>query len=170
MIKRRAFYSFHFAADSWRAATVRNIGLVEGNRPATDNDWEAVARGVEAAISARINQQMNHRSCTPVLVGAHTAGRRWIDYEISRSWTLRKGLAGIRNHGLMDSFGNASPAGGNPFGHFTVPNHHGYSQPLAPVVQCFDPPGNDSVQRYNWIRVNLADIVEAAIWIRSQYP
>lgn len=170
MIKRRVFYSFHYAADSWRAATVRNIGLVEGNRPATDNDWEAVKRGGDAAITAWINQQMNHRSCTLVLVGAHTAGRRWIDYEISRARTLRKGLAGIHIHGLMDNFGNESPPGGNPFGHFTVPTHQGYSQSLASVVQCHHPPGNDSVQRYNWIRVNLADIVEAAIWIRSQYP
>ena len=47
---RRAFYSFHYAPDAWRASTVRNIGAIEGNRPATDNDWEAVKRGGDDAI------------------------------------------------------------------------------------------------------------------------
>ena len=29
---------------------VRNIGTIEGNRPATDNDWETVKNGGDAAI------------------------------------------------------------------------------------------------------------------------
>ena len=33
--KRRVFYSFYYKEDSWRASQVRNIGVVEGNRPAT---------------------------------------------------------------------------------------------------------------------------------------
>ena len=36
---RRVFYSFHYSPDNWRAAMVRNIGSIEGNRPATDNGW-----------------------------------------------------------------------------------------------------------------------------------
>ena len=36
---RKAFYSFHYKNDNWRASTVRNIGSVEGNKPASDNDW-----------------------------------------------------------------------------------------------------------------------------------
>ena len=42
---RRAFYSFHYKQDNWRAAKVRNMGVVEGNKPATDNDWEAIKQG-----------------------------------------------------------------------------------------------------------------------------
>ena len=34
---RRVFYSFHYNPDNWRAAMVREIGSIEGNRPATDN-------------------------------------------------------------------------------------------------------------------------------------
>ena len=77
MIRRRVFYSFHYAADSWRAAMVRNIGVVEGNRPATDNNWEEVTRGGARAIKKWIAEQMKSRSCTLVLVGSHTADRRW---------------------------------------------------------------------------------------------
>ena len=47
---RRAFYSFHYKPDNWRAAQVRNIGSVEGNKPATDNDWEQITSGGAAAI------------------------------------------------------------------------------------------------------------------------
>ena len=42
---RRVFYSFHYKNDNWRAATVRSIGTVEGNKPASDNDWETVKKG-----------------------------------------------------------------------------------------------------------------------------
>ena len=47
---RRVFYSFYYKPDNWRAAKVRNIGSIEGNRPATDNDWETVKKGGDAAI------------------------------------------------------------------------------------------------------------------------
>ena len=72
---RRAFYSFHYNPDSWRAATVRNIGAIEGNKPATDNDWESVTKGGDDAIRRWVANQMYGRSCTIVLVGTDTAHR-----------------------------------------------------------------------------------------------
>ena len=42
MAKRRTFFSFHYKPDNWRAAKVRNMGVVEGNSPVSDNDWETV--------------------------------------------------------------------------------------------------------------------------------
>ena len=41
---RKAFYSFHYKPDASRAGQVRNIGVVEGNTPVSDNDWEAVTK------------------------------------------------------------------------------------------------------------------------------
>ena len=79
---RRVFFSFHYDLDNWRAATVRNMGQIEGNRPVTDNDWEAIKRGGKGAIKNWIDGQIEGRSCTIVLVGRETAGRRWIKYEI----------------------------------------------------------------------------------------
>lgn len=170
MIKRRVFYSFHYAADSWRAATVRNIGVVEGNRPATDNKWEEVKRGGDAAIRKWIADQMRYRSCTLVLVGADTAGRYWIDHEIRKTWEDGKGLAGIHIHGLRNQDGRISRKGQNPFTHFTVADSNGHRHDLSSVVKCYNPPGTNSRQRYNWIRDNLADIVEEALRIRNTYP
>lgn len=170
MIKRRVFYSFHYAADSWRAATVRNIGAVEGNRPATDNEWEAVKRGGEAAIRKWIDGQLRFRSCTLVLVGSATAGRRWINYEINKSWKEGMGLAGIRIHGLRDRDGRVSPRGHNPFQRLPVPYRTGFTQDLVSVVKCYDPPGTTSKQRYAWIENSLGAIVEEAIRIRAEHP
>lgn len=166
MIKRRVFYSFHYAADSWRAATVRNIGVLEGNRPATDNKWEEIKRGGDPAIRLWIAEQMKYRSCTLVLVGASTAGRRWIEYEIEKSWNDGMGLAGIYIHRLFDQNGYASTKGRNPFARFVVGSSR---KPLSQVVPCYDPPGDDSKICYGWIRDNLANIAEQAIRLRNRY-
>ena len=170
VIKRRVFYSFHYAADNWRAATVRNIGAVEGNRPATDNQWETVKRGGDAAIRRWIDGQLKYRSCTLVLVGSATAGRPWIDYEIRKSWKEGMGLAGIHIHGLLDRNRRPSLKGRIPFQNFTVRDLAGNKRSLASVVKCYDPPGATSKQRYAWIEDKLAGIVEEAIRIRAAWP
>lgn len=41
---RKCFYSFHYEPDNWRASQIREMGTLEGNRPATDNDWEEVKK------------------------------------------------------------------------------------------------------------------------------
>ena len=170
MIKRRVFYSFHYANDHWRAATVRNIGVVEGNRPTTDNKWEEVKRGGAAAIKRWIDGEMKYRSCTLVLIGSQTAGRHWIDYEIKKSWSEGMGLAGIHIHGVRNQDGYVSRKGRNPFDKFTLEGRDGYEYRLSSIIDCHDPPGSNSRERYGWIRNNLSDIVERAIRTRSNWP
>lgn len=120
MPTRKIFYSFHYKPDNWRAAQVRNIGVVEGNKPATDNDWEEVTRGGDAAIKKWIDDQMSGRSCSVVLIGKNTRDRKWINYEIKKTWNDGKGLLGVYIHRLKDSTGKQTTKGGNPFFGFTV--------------------------------------------------
>lgn len=70
---RKTFFSFHYKPDCSRAAQVRNMGMVDGNVPVSDNDWESVTRGGEDAIKRWIAGQLEGRSCTVVLVGQNTA-------------------------------------------------------------------------------------------------
>jgi len=63
---RRAFYSFHFEPRQLEGSQVRNIGAIEGNSPASDNDWEAVKKGGDAAIQRWIDGQLSGRGCTIV--------------------------------------------------------------------------------------------------------
>jgi hypothetical protein len=105
MTKRNCFYSFHYIPDNWRAATVRSIGAIEGNSPTSDNNWETVKKGGEAAIKKWIADEMYGKSCIVVLVGSDTANRKWINHEIIKGWDDGKGVVGIYIHGLKDSGG-----------------------------------------------------------------
>ena len=156
---RRVFYSFHFDADAWRAAQVRNAGALEGNTPVTDNEWEAIKKGGDAAIKDWIDKQLVGRSCAVVLIGAGTAGRRWIDYEICKSWNANKGLMGIHIHRLLDKDGRPSSKGVNPFSKITL--RSGGS--LAKLVPVYDPQASDSRKAHRYITEHLASWVEDAI-------
>src|SRR3989344_5555990 len=67
------------------------------------------------AIKRWIKEQMEYRSCTVVLVGKNTANRKWINYEIIKSWDEGMGVVGIYVHGLKNSDGYISEKGENPF-------------------------------------------------------
>ncbi|MCS1411091.1 MAG: hypothetical protein M2R45_04287 [Verrucomicrobia subdivision 3 bacterium] len=162
--KRQVFYSFHYKPDNWRASQVRNIGSVEGNRPATDNDWETVKKGGDSAIKKWIDDQMKHRSCTVVLVGEHTADRKWINYEIIKSWNDGMDVVGIHIHGLKDRYGYISKKGSNPFDYVSFTS----GKKLSSIVKCYDPPGTSSKDKYDRISKHLSNVIEEAIKIRRQ--
>lgn len=161
---RNAFYSFQYQADNWRASQVRNMGVVEGNKPASDNDWETVTSGGDAAIRRWIDAQLAGRSVVVVLIGSRTAGRKWVDYEIEKGWKDGKGVLGIYIHNLKDVNEKQATKGGNPFGNFTV---NGKS--LSSIVRTYDPPFSGSSLVYAHIRESLADWIEEAIEIRERY-
>ena len=163
-IRRRVFFSFHYKPDNWRAAQVRNMGVVEGNAPASDNDWETVTRGGDAAIRNWINGQMRGKTCAIVLIGSQTAGRKWIEYEIEKAWNDRKGLLGIYVHGLRNPLRNQSVKGKTPFEGFTVGREY-----LSDIVRAYDPPYKRSTNVYAHIEHNIADWIEEAIRIRRRY-
>lgn len=161
---RNVFYSFHYAADNWRASQVRNIGAVSGNVPARDNDWETIVGGGKAAIKEWIDDQMYGTSCVVVLIGEETAGRRWINHEIKKGWDEGKGVLGVYVHGLKDSEGNTAWQGGNPFDDLTIG-----STTMSDIVHTYDPSGWTSRAVYASIEENLADWIEEAIEIRSDW-
>ncbi|MDH4182717.1 MAG: TIR domain-containing protein [Nitrospinota bacterium] len=161
---RRVFYSFHYKPDNWRASQVRNIGLIEGNRPCSDNDWESITKGGEENIKKWIAEQMEGKSCAVVLIGTNTAGRRWINHEIVKAWDDGKGVVGIHIHGLKDSDGKVSTKGNNPFDSIGYGNSE---KKLSSIVKCYDPKGSNSQERYDWIKNNLTNAVEEAITIRN---
>lgn len=163
---RRVFYSFHYQRDSWRAGKVRNIGVLDGNRPATDNDWETIRKGGDERIRRWIANQMRGRSCTVVLVGAETAGRKWINHEIIKSWNDGMGVVGIRVHGLKDKDECLSEVGRNPFDEITL---CGGGRIMSTVAECLDPEGNTSSERCAWIEASLPLAVEVAIRNRRRH-
>jgi hypothetical protein len=163
---RRVFYSFHYKPDNSRAAQLRNMGVVDGNVPVSDNDWETVTKGGDKAIEKWIDNQLDGKSCAVVLIGANTAGRKWINHEIIEAWNGGKGLLGIYIHRLKNLDGDQSLKGDNPFDFIVV------GEPkvkMSSVVKVYNPPYSDSKEVYAYIKNNLADWVETAISIRDNY-
>jgi Thoeris protein ThsB, TIR-like domain len=161
---RKTFFSFHYKPDNWRASQVRNIGVIEGNAPVSDNDWESITDGGDAAIKAWIDGQLYSRSCTLVLIGAGTSGRKWINYEIQKSWNDKKGVVGVYVHNLKNKDGNQATKGANPFATLTVGG-----KALSSIVKAYDPPYSISTYVYDHIKSNLANWVEEAVAIRNNY-
>lgn len=159
-MKRQIFYSFHFKNDCWRTGQVRNIGTIEGNKPVSENDWEEVKKKGDENIKKWINDQLKYRSCTVVLIGAETSKRKWVKYEIEKSWNDGKGVLGIYIHNLKDQNQERSEKGDNPFEQFTCKN----GKKLSDYVKTYNPPyGADSKANYNYIAENIEKWIETAI-------
>ncbi len=163
--KRKVFYSFHYK-DNWRVAKVRNMGVLEGNEPASDNDWEEVKDGGDRKIKKWIDDQMFRKSCVVVLVGQYTASRRWVKYEIKKAWDDGKGVVGIHIHKLTDSNKKQAVKGENPFEKIKVGKDN---DKLSTIVKCYDVRKTDSKDAYNAIKSKLAGWIEDAIKIRNDY-
>jgi hypothetical protein len=162
---RKCFYSFHYKPDAHRAAQIRNIGAIEGNKSVSDNDWETLSKGGDSAIKRWISDQMSGKSCTILLIGSDTANRPWINHEIIESWNAGMGIVGIYIHGIKNIAGETSTKGRNPFDYIT---YGANKKKLSSIVQSYDPKGSDSKEKYVWISQNLAYAVDEAIRIRNQ--
>ena len=161
---RRVFYSFHYKPDNWRVSQVRNIGKIEDNKPASDNDWERITSSGDQAIKDWIADQMRARSCVVVLIGANTSGRKWINHEIDKGWQDEKGIVGVHIHNLENFKGEKATKGPNPFYNRSVNGSR-----MSTIVKTYDPPYSTSRYVYNHIADNLADWIEEAIRIRKDY-
>lgn len=149
------FYSFHYERDVYRVQLIRNIGSVEGQKLLNAQEWEEVGKKGEKAIFNWIDEQMKGKSAVVVLIGAQTASRPWVKYEIQRAWELCKPLLGIRIHGLS-SIGTTDTEGADPF---CCINGSGRN----PGVPIFDP-----TQRDFWGRIDSkATYAELSLNLKS---
>ena len=181
MAKRQVFFSFHYEEDVWRVAQVRNIGTVEGQPLFGDNGWEKVRKSSDEAIKRWINKEMEMRSFVIVLIGEHTASRKWVKYEMEQAWKKGKGLVGIYIHKLEDYSKEQANKGNNPFEEFYVDKSINYiaerTSPLdgnelklSSVCTAFDSDFYSSNYVYQDITNNIEDLIEEAIAIRNRFP
>jgi len=115
---RQSFFSFRYKKDNWRASIVRGSWVTQDRTAAgffDSADWEAVKKKNDAAIETWIKGQLSGTSVTVVLIGSDTAGKKWINFEITESSKRGNGVLGIYIHGLKDKDGNTTTKGKNPF-------------------------------------------------------
>ncbi len=105
---RRVFFSFHYRRDLWRVNVVRNSGVVEGVSAAGFHDaslWEETKKQGDSAVKRLIDSGLEGTAVTVVLIGAETASRKYVSYEIEQSVARRNGILGIRIDNIKDQFG-----------------------------------------------------------------
>lgn len=161
MANRQVFYSFHFDNDVMRVQQIRNIGVIEDNKPVSANDWEEVKKKGKDAIEKWIDDNMKYRSCVVVLVGEETAKRQWVQYEIIKGWNDGKGVLGIYIHNIKCPRNGKCSQGQNPFDNVNFKD----GRKLSSVVKCYNPNSSDA---YNDIAKNLEAWIEEAITTRSK--
>jgi hypothetical protein len=111
---RKVFFSFHYQRDLWRVNVVRNSGVIDGVSAAGFYDaslWEDAKRSGVDAVKRLINDGLKGTSVTAVLIGAETARRKYVSYEIERSIALGNGLLGVRINNIKDKDGRTDPPG-----------------------------------------------------------
>lgn len=114
---RRVFFSFHYDEDIWRANQVRNSWVTkdgEANTPIDHASWEAIKKKGDDEVKKWINNQLSGAGVTAVLIGTYTYTRKFVLYELEKSWELKKGILGIRIHNLQNQDKKPSSYGTNP--------------------------------------------------------
>lgn len=158
---RKMFFSFHYERDVWRASQVRNSNVVskEDQYGFIDAvDWESIKKKGDTAIQNWINDQLKNTSVTAVLIGAETADRDWVQYEILQSWTRGNGIVGIWIHNIKDQNQKTDTPGRNPLDDFKLPD----GTVLSSVCKTYDWVINDG-------RKNLGTWADEAAEIRAKY-
>ena len=169
-IKHKVFYSFHYKNDVRRAAQIKNIGFLEGNKPCQENEWEEIKQN-NNAIKNWIDQQMEGRTCCIVLVGQETAYRPWVQYEIKHAWNRGMGVFGIYIHNVKDPIYGYGRKGANPFSQNSIlSSHFQHSIYAEPIIPCYDPVCTPDKGSYNDIAQHMKEWIEDAISRRKQYP
>jgi len=111
---RRVFFSFHYQRDLWRVNVVRNSGAIEGVSAAGFYDaylWEQAIKKGEDAVKSLIDNGLNGTTVTVVLIGAETANRNYVSYEIEKSIARKNGILGILINNIKDKDGRTDSLG-----------------------------------------------------------
>lgn len=156
---RKVFFSFHHERDVWRAGQVRNSWVTKPDRETAGfwdaASWEKVQKEGDEAIKRWINNQLDGTSVTVVLIGKETSSRKWVRYEIRKSYEIGNGILGIYIHNVKNSLGQKDEKGNNQFGEICKDSYGKsvYFRQLYPTYDWVDDDG----------RENLGDWVEEAV-------
>lgn len=162
---RHVFYSLHYDGDRSRVASILSNNALVAQLEAKAAEWDKIARAGDFAIKRWLENQLKGRSCTVVLIGAQTASRPKIQYEIKRSHELGLGLLGIHVHALKDAKGRQSTKGANPFEQ--PANGLGGFGAQVPV---FDPPEMDSKEAHRYIVEHMAQWADESVALTKSHP
>lgn len=115
---RRVYFAFHYQKDIWRVNQVRNSWVTQEREVSGYYDaslWEKAKKESDLALKRLINGGIQNTSVTCVLIGSETHQRRWVQYEIIKSFDKGNGLLGVYIHNLKNQDKETSVKGNDPF-------------------------------------------------------
>lgn len=121
---RNVYFSFHYQdVIDFRANVVRNSGKFRknGNAFRDSSIWEEAQEKQVKKIKLLIDEELKGSSVTCVLIGSETYSRRWVRYEIMKSFEMKKGQVGVGINWIRDKNKNTKFwRGENPFDYLSV--------------------------------------------------
>lgn len=115
---RKTFFSFHYKPDVQRAQVVRKSQFFKDHGESGFYDASAFEKTKNEdpdALKRFLRKEMQGTSVVCVLVGAETASRRWVRFEILQALFDARGLMGIRIHLIANFDKETAEPGDNPF-------------------------------------------------------
>jgi hypothetical protein len=152
---RQVFFTFHYQRDIFRVNVVRNHWLAKADHQSAgywDHSlWVEAKRKGDDAIERMIEDGFKGTSVTAILIGQETAGRKWVNYELTRSVDLGKGILGVRIHNIKKPDGTTDLPGRNPLDDCTV-DQNGQKVLLSSMYHTYDWVGDDGYNNFaTWV-------------------
>lgn len=95
---RSVYFSFHYQdVIDFRANVVRNSGKFrqKGEVFRDASIWEEAEEKQATKIKSLVDSELKGSSVTCVLIGNGTYSRRWVRYELMKSFEMKKGQVGV---------------------------------------------------------------------------
>lgn len=95
---RNVYFSFHYQdVIDFRANVVRNSGKFrsKGDVFRDSSIWEEAEEKKVNSIKTLIDTELRGIGVTCVLIGTETFSRRWVRYELVKSFEMNKGIVGV---------------------------------------------------------------------------
>ncbi len=117
---KKVFFSFHYKdVIEFRANVVRNHWRLKLDRESAGyfdkSVWESAKGETDLGLKRLINGALAGCSTTCVLIGSDTWARRWVQYEIMKSFKDGKKILGVHINSIRCKDGQAKAKGANPF-------------------------------------------------------
>lgn len=115
---RKTFFSFHYQPDVTRAWVVRNSWVIKDDRESAgffdSSVFESKRRESDDVLKNFLRTAINGTSVTCVLYATETAWRRWVRYELVRSFIHGSGILAVDMHSILDFEQKKAKSGPNP--------------------------------------------------------
>lgn len=121
----RVFFSFHYQdVIDFRANVVRQHWLTKPDREAAGffdaSIWESAKKTGSLAVKRLINSGLNGTSVTCVLIGSQTYNRKWVRYEILKSFRKGNSLLAVHINSIKGKDERTKVKGPNPLNYVGV--------------------------------------------------